>query len=128
MSGLVSGHSITNRIPVRIGIRSLYEDVWAGIGFPHLFSAPVGQSYYSISTGPWSAAASRVSRTFLDDRVRTGCIIAELFSYGMEVEAVGLKGEVQVGEVANVSGGRWEVATKYIGDFEDFFFVCFFKI
>ena len=39
----------------------------------------------------------------------------------MEVEAVGLDGEVQGDEVVNVSGGRWEAATKYFGDFESFF-------
>ena len=34
------------------------------------------------------------------------CVLTEPFSRGMEVEAVGPEREVQVNEVANLSGGK----------------------
>ena len=50
------------------------------------------------------------------------CVLAEPFSRGMEVEAVGLEREVQANEVANISSGRWEVTVKYFTNFEGFLF------
>ena len=49
-------------------------------------------------------------------------VVTEPFSRSMEVEAVGLEGEVQANEVANIGSGRWEVTAKYFRNFECPFF------